>query len=162
MDTIKLSALVYPYYEYNTEYGAMQDVTWKSGSPQMADFIRDGNGKKASFKQNIVRTIRELSLNLNDSVEVTQYGQIIVRGGTSIDLSKLISCDSDATEKTLYWFEGQGEGEHFASITAKGKLTASKVTSVKDLYFVVSTENDPSYYNDDAVMLLINILIVPH
>lgn len=190
MDLITLSAFVYPYHGDNHDCNALQDISWKSSGTKIADFVRDeegiivvengkiqlkclkpgtvtitasandGSGKKVTFKVKVVRRIQELELSLNDSVEVTQDGQLLVKGGKSLDLSKLVKYDpTDASEKKLYWFiEDGGSGVPFAKIS-NGKLTTRKVTGIHDLSIIVANEN--SRYHA-AVTLRINVLIVPN
>ena len=136
VDTLQLSARVYPCYEEGSLRNAMQGVTWKSSSKKIATVDADGlvtclkpgtvtitatakdnSGKSVSFKLKVVKKIE--SLTMEDQM---------VKGGKSLNLAKLIQVGpADATNRTLTWEITGGDGAAYASINAKGVLKAKKV-----------------------------------
>ena len=134
-DTIEMSALVYPFYNSDEARSAIQEVTWKSSSPKVAEIdsngkitclkagtvtitatAADGSGQKVSFKLTVVKRIHGLTLK-----------DAVVAGGTSTTLMT-VAAPSDATNKKLTWFM---TGDTAFATLSNGKLTTKKVTSVK-------------------------------
>ena len=125
-DTMQLSAKVYPLT-------AEQSVTWKSSSTKVAAIdetgkitflkagsvtitatAKDGSGKKATFKIQVVKLMKSLEL-ANTSVA----------GGKSVTLKPVIG-PTDVTNKKLTW--SVSENEYGIKINASGKLTTKAVT----------------------------------
>ena len=125
-DTMQLSAKVYPLT-------ADQSVTWKSSSTKVATIdetgkitflkagsvtitatAKDGSGKKATFKIQVVKLMKSLEL-ANTSVA----------GGKSVTLKPVIG-PTDVTNKKLTW--SVSENEYGIKINASGKLTTKAVT----------------------------------
>lgn len=137
----QFTAKVYPA-------NAQQTVTWKSSNAKIASvdasgnvtFLKtgsvtitatanDGSGKKASFKLNIVKRMKELTL----------ADQTVV-GGKTLQL-KAVMTPADVTNKKLTWkVNGNTVG---AKISSTGKLTTKKVTEATTVTVTVSS-NDGS------------------
>jgi uncharacterized protein YjdB len=136
-ETLQLSARVYPCYDMDGERSAIQGATWKSSSVKTASvdenglvtchksgtvtitaMAKDGSGKKATFKLQVVRKIQ--GLHMEDQA---------VTGGKSLNLAKLIRIDPvDATNKTLLWEITGGDGAAYVTLNAKsGALKTKKV-----------------------------------
>ena len=124
--TLKLSATVYPLT-------AQQDVTWKSSSTKVAAIdengkitflkagsvtitatAKDGSGKKASFKIQVVKLMKTLEL-----------ANASVAGGKAITLKPVIG-PTDVTNKKLTW--SVTENEYGIKINGSGKLSTKAVT----------------------------------
>nr|MBQ8244664.1 leucine-rich repeat protein [Oscillospiraceae bacterium] len=136
VDTLQLSARVYPCYEEGGRRNAIQGVTWKSSSKKIATVdedglvtcikpgtvtitatAQDGSGKKVSFKLKVINKIE--SLRMEDQE---------VKGGKSLKLAERIQINpTDATYRTFDWEITGGDGAAYASINAKGVLKAKKV-----------------------------------
>ena len=142
-----LGATVYPFYEENGKFNAIQDVTWKSSSAKIADIVNgqlviygtgnvtitataaDGSGQKASFKLKVIRTVTELTI-----------ADQTVQGGKSLNLAKLVTINpTDATNKKLTWtITG---GSEYATVSSSGSFKAKKVTSEKTVEVTVSSQD---------------------
>jgi len=137
-----LSAKVFPA-------GAMEDVTWKSSAPKVADIdakgnvtclksgtvtitatAKDGSGKKATFKLTVKKTMEYLQLP-----ETAFLG-----GGKSLTLTKLdgYAIDPLATNQTLNWSmtytDGNDVPKTVAALSNKGVLSTKAVTQPVDLF----------------------------
>ena len=117
-----------------------QAVTWKSSSKAIAEIdpetgditvkkagtvtitatAKDGSGKKATFKLQVLRTMETLELDRTAGA---------VAGGKKLTFKAIP--DKLATNKKVKW-SLTGETE-FATITQSGVLTASRVTAVKQV-----------------------------
>lgn len=164
-EIIRLKAKVYPFYsETGPDRNAIQDVTWKSSSTKVADFVRDeegnvqlkvyktgsttitvtaddGSKQKVSFKLNVVKKVSTLTLESQE-----------VPGGKSLNLVSFLTIDpGDATNKKLTW-EITG-GEAYAAISASGVLKAKKVTAAKTVEVTV-TAQDGSGVSDTCIVTI--------
>ena len=138
-DNIQFSANVYPVK-------ALQAVTWKSSNAKIAAVdgtgkvtcykagtvtitatAKDGSGKKASFKLNIIKKLK--SLTLEDQT---------VEGGKSLQLKAILD-PVDPTNKKLTWTVSSNNVG--AKISSSGKLTTKKVTKDTKVMVTVSSND---------------------
>ena len=138
-DNIQFSANVYPVK-------AVQAVTWKSSNAKIAAVdgtgkvtcykagtvtitatAKDGSGKKASFKLNIIKKLK--SLTLEDQT---------VEGGKSLQLKAILD-PVDPTNKKLTWTVSSNNVG--AKISSSGKLTTKKVTKNTKVMVTVSSND---------------------
>ena len=138
-DNIQFSANVYPVK-------AVQAVTWKSSNAKIAAVdgtgkvtcykagtvtitatAKDGSGKKASFKLNIIKKLK--SLTLEDQT---------VEGGKSLQLKAILD-PVDPTNKKLTWTVSSNNVG--AKISSSGKLTTKKVTKDTKVMVTVSSND---------------------
>ena len=138
-DTMQLSAKVYPLT-------AEQSVTWKSSSTKVAAIdetgkitflkagsvtitatAKDGSGKKATFKIQVIKLMKSLEL-ANTSVA----------GGKSVTLKPVIG-PTDVTNKKLTW--SVSENESGIKINASGKLTTKAVTEPVTVTVTVAAQD---------------------
>ena len=135
-DTIELKAQVFPCYPGEDGRNAIQNVTWKSSSPKVADFeadgvlkikktgsttitvtAADGSNQKVTFKLNVVKTVTGLQI-VDQKVE----------SGKTLNLAQKITVTpADATNKKLTWSITGGDA--WATLTATGSFRAKKVTA---------------------------------
>ena len=151
-DTIAMDARVYPYYGEDNGRNAIQDVTWKSSAPKIAEFVEDaegnvslklhrtgsatitvtaadGSGQKVTFKLNVVKTVTKLTIE-----------DQTVTGGKSLNLAKLVTIDpTDATNKKLTWEITRGS--EYATVSSSGSFKAKKVTSEETVEVTVSSQD---------------------
>ena len=138
-DNIQFSANVYPVK-------AVQAVTWKSSNAKIAAVdgtgkvtcykagtvtitatAKDGSGKKASLKLNIIKKLK--SLTLEDQT---------VEGGKSLQLKAILD-PVDPTNKKLTWTVSSNNVG--AKISSSGKLTTKKVTKDTKVMVTVSSND---------------------
>ena len=138
-DNIQFSANVYPVK-------AVQAVTWKSSNAKIAAVdgtgkvtcykagtvtitatAKDGSGKKASFKLNIIKKLK--SLTLEDQT---------VEGGKSLQMKAILD-PVDPTNKKLTWTVSSNNVG--AKISSSGKLTTKKVTKDTKVMVTVSSND---------------------
>ena len=147
------------------------DVTWKSSSTKIATIdewgnveclkpgtvtftatANDGSGKKASVKITIVKSPYEIQLP----------SRAVVAAGKSLDLSKTVVLDTDASNKKLIWaFEDADLAASLGVVVKNGKVTtnAKKITEPVELVLTATAEMaDP--YGDHATASTI-VMIYP-
>lgn len=151
-DSIAMNAHVFPYYGEEDSKNAIQEVTWKSSAPKIAEFVEDaegnvslklhktgsatitvtaadGSGQKVTFKLNVINTVTELIIADQN-----------VQGGKTLNLAKLVTINpTDATNKKLTWTVTRG-GE-YATISSSGSFKAKKVTASKQVEVTVSSQD---------------------
>ncbi len=136
--TAQFTAKVYPA-------NAQQSVTWKSSNAKVAAIdengkvtclktgtvtitatANDGSGKKATFKLNVVKRMKTLTLDPTATVE----------GGKALQLKATFD-PIDTTNKKLTWkISGNEVG---AKISSSGRLTTKKVTEATTVTVTVSS-----------------------
>lgn len=151
--TAQFTAKVYPA-------NAQQSVTWKSSNAKVAAVdengkvtclktgtvtitatANDGSGKKASFKLNVVKRMKDLKLVAPDTT---------VEGGKSLQL-KATFAPSDTTNKKLTWKIGTNTVG--AKISSSGKLTTKKVKEDTPVTVTVSS-TDGSGLSDSCTITI--------
>jgi len=163
-DIISLDSLVYPYSVNDPLRGAMQDVTWKSSAPKVADFVKDENGALALDAEGHVQlkvngtgslTItatavdgsnQKVSFKLNVVKHVSDFhlAPQVLASGKSLNLAKVLEIQpAGTTTKKLSW-DITG-GAEYATISSSGSLKAKTVTEHVQVEVTVTAQDALAY-----------------
>ena len=160
---MQLSALVYP----GGENAASQRVTWapvnangaayvdasgmlrlnpqKTGTVTVTAKATDGSNKSASFKVKVVSSVRGIAIEQGETL-------LTMRGGSKLTLKSVLTPIKPTNAKVIWRLDALDAP--YATINAKGQITAKQVTAPHVIHATVRSDENPDIRATATIVIL--------